>query len=199
MVAVALFHSVLGVRQGVRDLASALQQEGHSVLVVDQYGGKVFDDYSQAAAHAEAVGFPSLMRNAVEAVSALDDGFIAAGFSNGAGMAEYVATQRPVAGAVLVSGALPLEILGIETWPDGVPVQIHAAASDPFRNDDWLLRFAEQVRTRATLDLVEYPVAGHLFSDASLPTEFDAAASSEMIERILGFCKEAEPKDARTT
>lgn len=192
MAEVALFHSVLGVRQGVRDLQVALEGAGHTVLVVDQYGGTVFDDYAEASGYAESIGFPALMREAIEAVTALDDGFIVAGFSNGAGMAEYVATQRRVAGVVLISGALPLEILDVERWPAGVPVQLHAATSDPFRNDEWLRRFAEQVAADGTVELVEYPIAGHLFSDSSLITEFDPTASSEMVERILQFCDAVE-------
>lgn len=41
--------------------------------------------------YAEGVGYPALMAAAVEAVADVPDGFIALGFSNGAGMAEYVA------------------------------------------------------------------------------------------------------------
>lgn len=63
-------------------------------MVVDQYGGRVFDDYEEADEFAQAIGYPTLMGLAAEAVAALSDGFIAAGFSNGGGMAEFVATKR---------------------------------------------------------------------------------------------------------
>lgn len=43
MAAIALFHSVLGVRPGVRDAAARLRARGHEVLVVDQYNGRSFD------------------------------------------------------------------------------------------------------------------------------------------------------------
>ena len=95
MTQIALFHSVLGVRPGVIDAAERLRAAGHEVEVVDQYGGRVFDDYDEASAHAETIGYPVLMDRAVAAVEHLRDGFVAAGFSNGGGMAEYVATQRP--------------------------------------------------------------------------------------------------------
>ena len=45
MASIALFHSVLGVRPGVLDAAARLRAAGHEVLVGDQYGGRVFDDY----------------------------------------------------------------------------------------------------------------------------------------------------------
>ncbi len=48
------------------------------------------------------------MERAAAAVEHLPDGFIAAGFSNGGGMSEYVATRRDVAGVLMLSGALPL-------------------------------------------------------------------------------------------
>jgi dienelactone hydrolase len=108
------------------------------VLVVDQYDGRVFDNYDEADAFVEAIGFPELMGRAAAAVEALRDGFLAAGFSNGGGMAEYVATVRPVAGVLMLSGALPPAMLGAEAWPAGVPAQIHYAVGDPGRPQEWI-------------------------------------------------------------
>jgi len=57
MTTVALFHSVLGVRQGVLDAADRLRLDGHDVLVVDLYDGRTFDDYTPAMSFAwEEVG-----------------------------------------------------------------------------------------------------------------------------------------------
>jgi dienelactone hydrolase len=54
MTAIALYHSVLGVRQGgVLDAAARLRQDGHDVLVVDLYDGRTFDDYPPAMAFAQ--------------------------------------------------------------------------------------------------------------------------------------------------
>ena len=87
---IALFHSVLGVRPGILDAARRLSGGGHQVHVVDQYDGRVFDDYEKASAFAEDVGYPVLMERAVVGVEHLADGFIAAGFSNGGGMSGRV-------------------------------------------------------------------------------------------------------------
>src|SRR5437879_4109784 len=111
MATVALFHSVLGIRAGIAQAADHLRSNGHEVLVVDQYDGKTFDSYSAGNHFVEEMGdFPILMDRAVRGVEQLSDGFVAFGFSNGGGMAEYVATQRAVAGAIMVSGSLPLSM-----------------------------------------------------------------------------------------
>jgi dienelactone hydrolase len=186
---IALFHSVLGVRPGVLDAAERLRAAGHEVRVVDQYDGQVFDDYETAGAHVERIGFPALMAAAVRGVADLRDGFVAAGFSNGAGMAEHVATQRRCGGVLLFSGALPLAVLGVDGWPAGLPVQLHRGAADPMRNGEWDEAFlAEAGRAGAPVEAFDYPVAGHLFTDPSLPAEYDAGATALLWERALAFC-----------
>jgi dienelactone hydrolase len=186
---VALFHSVLGVRAGVLDAAERLRSAGHEVEVVDQYDGRAFDDYGEAAAHVDAVGFPALMGRAVAGVEHLPDGFIAAGFSNGAGMAERVATRRRVGGVLMIAGALPLEMLGASAWPAGVPAQIHYTVADPRRRQDWIDAVAGAVRAAgAAVEVFDYPGAGHLFTDPSLPAEYDPSAAATLWKRVLEFC-----------
>lgn len=186
---IALFHSVLGVRPGILDAADRLRAAGHEVLVVDQYDGRVFDDYATAGAHVERVGFPALMAAALEGVADLADGFVAAGFSNGAGMAEYVATRRMCSGVLLFSGALPLAMLGADRWPHGVPVQLHRADGDPMRDEEWDRAFVADVRRAgAPVEVFGYPTSGHLFTDAGLADEYDPAATELLWERVLAFC-----------
>ncbi len=188
MASIALFHSVLGVRPGVTDAADRLRAAGHDVLVVDQYDGRVFDDYEEAGAHVDRVGFPALMQAALDAVAGLPDGFVVAGFSNGAGMAEYVAARRPCRGALLVAGALPLAVLGVQAWPAGVPVQVHHTQGDPKRAAGWLDAFVADVRQAGgAVEVVDHPGSGHLFTDPSLPDEYDAAATEALWRRALPF------------
>ncbi|MCZ2859462.1 dienelactone hydrolase family protein [Blastococcus sp. VKM Ac-2987] len=189
MTSIALFHSVLGVRPGITDAAARLRAAGHEVLVVDQYDGRTFDDYGVAGAYVADVGFPALMSRAVEAVGDLPDGFVAAGFSNGAGMAEFVATQRRCAGLLLFSGALPVHLLGADRWPPGLPAQLHHTEGDPFRKQQWLDSVIADARAAgAEIEVHDYPGAGHLFTDPSLPAEYDAAATELLWTRALGFC-----------
>jgi hypothetical protein len=46
---VALFHSVLWIREGIAEAAARLRGNGHHVVVVDQYDGRTFDDYEEVA------------------------------------------------------------------------------------------------------------------------------------------------------
>jgi dienelactone hydrolase len=189
MTDIALFHSALGVRPGVTAAADRLRAAGHHVVVVDQYDGMVFDDYARAGAHVEQVGFPALMGAALAGVQDLPDGFVAAGFSNGAGMAEFVATQRRCAGVLLFSGALPMSMLGAPAWPDRMPVQVHYTEGDPFRQQAWIdAVVADARRAGADVEVFDYPGTGHLFTDPSLPREYDAGAAELLWQRALAFC-----------
>ena len=190
MADIALFHSALGVRPGITDAATRLRADGHQVLVVDQYAGRTFDDYDDAGRFVEQIGFPELMNRALHAVRDLPDGFVAAGFSNGAGMAEHVATQRPCSGVLMLSGALPMAVLGAQSWPDGVPAQVHHSEHDPLRSQEWVDALVSDVRAAgAPVEVFDYPGSGHLFTDPSLPREYDEAAAALLWERALAFCR----------
>ena len=188
MTQIALFHSALGVRRGVLDAAERLTDAGHQVLVVDQYDGRSFESQDEAGRFVDSIGFPELMRRALVAVEGLDDGFVVMGFSNGAGMAEYVATQRRIAGAVLLSGALPLEILGTGPWPAGAPVQLHYGIDDPYRSQEWVDALVQEIGTVAPIETFDYACAGHLFTDPSRPDEYDAGSATLLWKRVVAFC-----------
>lgn len=188
MTNIALFHSVLGVTAGTEDAASRLAAAGHSVTVVDQYGGESFDDYESAGAYTSAIGFPELMRRASDGVAALPDGFAVLGFSNGGGMATHIALTRQVSRAVLVSGALPLAMLGAERWPSGVPAQLHYAAADPRKAPGSVESVLGSVSDAGAVgEYFQYPGAGHLFTDPGLPAEFDPVATEQFWEQVLRF------------
>ena len=189
MADIALFHSVLGVRPGVHDAAVRLRAAGHRVTTVDQYDGRVFDDYEEATGFAETIGYPALMQRALEGVEALPDGFVAIGFSNGGGMAEFVATQRAVGGVVLASGTLPLAMIDVLAWPAGTPVQVHYALDDPHRRQEWVDSLVGSVEAAgAPVEAFDYPGRGHLFTDASLPDEYDPSSAELLWKRVLAFC-----------
>ncbi len=193
MTQIALFHSVLGVRPGIEDAAERLRAAGHEVLTVDQYDGRVFEDYDEADKYAQSLGYPELMRRAAEVVEKLPDGFVAAGFSNGGGMSEYVATQRRVAGVLMLSGALSLDMLGVDAWPADVPAQIHYTVEDPFRRQESVDAVAASLRAAdALLEVFDYPGDGHLFTDPSLPREYQPDEAALLWERVLAFAPLAE-------
>ena len=199
MAEIALFHSVLGVRDGVRAAADVLRDAGHAVTVVDQYEGRVFDDYAEAMAFAErTLGYPALTASALAAVEGMPDDLVVAGFSNGGGMSEWVATHRPVSAALLFSGAMPLSDLdtlepGLR-WPAGVPAQTHYAREDPFLEERLVPGFTADVTAAGgVLEHHWYDGAGHLFTDASLPAEYDPVATDLFWERVLAFLDRLGP------
>lgn len=133
MASIALVRSVLGMRPGLLDVADGCVNTAHQVLAIDQYDTRVFDAYTEADTSVEEVGgYPELMTHAVDAVRTLSYGFICVGSSNGGGgMSEYVAAQHRVAGVVMCSGALPLQMIGVEAWPARVPARIHSTSGGP--------------------------------------------------------------------
>jgi dienelactone hydrolase len=189
MTQIALFHSVLGVRPGVLDARDRLTAAGHDVTIVDQYDGRRFDTYDDGFAYLKEIGGPeALMQRALEGLADLPDGFATLGFSNGAVAAALVATQRTVSRVVLVSGPIPMEILRTDVWPADTPIQAHAMDEDPFDDRETLEGFAEDLRSAgAQLEMFWYPGKGHLFTDPSLPAEYDAEATELLWERALRF------------
>jgi len=192
MTMVVLFHSVLGVRQGVVDAAERLRQDGHEVLVVDLFDGRTFDDYPPAMDFAwKDLGQELLMKRAVEAVAGLPDGFVSAGFSLGCVMAVHVATQRTVSGVLMIAGAFPVSAFGGDVrWPAGVPAQTHSTLADPWREADELDQTVADVGAGGgTIEVFDYPGSGHLFTDTTLPDEYDPVATETFWGRVLPFVR----------
>ena len=183
---VVLFHSVLGLRPGVRRWAERIRAAGHRVHVPDLYDGVVFDDIATGLRHVEALGgIPALVARSQAAVAELPQDLVYAGFSNGAASAELLAATRPGArGAILMHGALPAD-----SWPAAVPLQIHCAAADPWVDwDD--IRALERVAREAgaEVEVHSYPGSGHLFADDG-DADYDERAAELMWERVSEFLK----------
>lgn len=165
MASVVLFHSALGLRPSVRRFAEVLRTDGHEVVTPDLFGGPVFDDLTAGAAARDAIGIPELVRRAWQAVEDLPPELVYAGFSMGAMPALLLAATRPGArGAVLIQGAAPLAALGVDVWPEGVPLQVHTTRDDPWLDDAAVAGLAARVPP-ALWEHHEYPGAGHLVTD----------------------------------
>jgi len=192
MAEVVLFHSALGLRPGVKAAADMLRAAGHTVHVPDYYDGEVFDDLDEGLRKRDELGVAEILRRAREAVAGLPAGLVFAGFSLGNDPAELLAATTPGAGgAVLMHGAVPVEAFsefGVDRWPEGVPVQVHYAADDPWvEAEEEVAPLGDAVRgAGATFEEHIYPGSGHLFADPDLP-EYDRASSEEMWERVLAF------------
>ena len=188
MAHVALIHSVLGIRPGILDAAERLRADGHDVLVPDLFEGRVFDTYDPAMQFAEGeLGHAELHRRALEAVADVPDGFVSIGFSLGAMIATRLAGVRPASGVVQLAGAVPMSWFDL-AWPQGVPAQTHSTLGDPWREEDALDQArADVAAAGGALEVFDYPGNGHLFTDASLPDEYDADATELLWSRVLPF------------
>ncbi len=190
MADIVLFHSVLGPRAGVTDAADRLRAAGHTVHTPDLYRGEArFDAYEPAMAYQEGIGYRELLRRASDDVAQLPTTIVYMGFSAGGAPAEWLAATRPGALAcVLLHAALPLKIMGLDAWPATVPVQVHFMQGDPFREQAEIDGMAADVRAAgAPFELFEYAGAGHLFTDPSLPAEYDATAAETLWSRVLAL------------
>jgi dienelactone hydrolase len=169
---------------GVNAFAEELRANGHSVSVVDLFGGATFDSLDAGVAHVDEVGMDGLLSEGDRFADEHSAEVVYAGFSVGALIAHKLAQTRPGAkGALLYHyGDVPFNMFG-ESWPADVPVQLHIAQDDEWREPGVVESFIEAV---ASGELFEYPGAAHLFTDSSLP-EFDPTSRSLVIERTLEF------------
>jgi dienelactone hydrolase len=189
---VVLIHSVLGLRPGVLKSADRLREAGHIVHTPDLYGGEVFDDMTTALRRSEEIGMSNFFARSEEAVSRLPEELVYMGFSLGGDCAQFLAGRRPGAhGAVLLHSALPVRVLGLKTWPPTVPVQVHFAEADPWREQPFIDQLRTDVRNAgAVFQQYNYAGSGHLFTDPDSP-DYDAAATEILWGRVLDFLENA--------
>jgi dienelactone hydrolase len=185
MTEILLYHHVQGLTAGVRSFADELRQAGHTVHTPDLFGGRTFDTIEEGIGFAGATGFDVLAERGVAAAEGIDPEVVYAGFSFGVMVAQRLAQTRPGArGALLMYSCLPVSEFG-DTWPEGVPVQVHGKEADPFFAED--LEAAQALATSTDrAELFLYPGDEHLFADSSLPA-YDAAAAALLTERVLAF------------
>lgn len=191
MAEIVLFHSALGLRPGVTAAADLLRTAGHKVHAPDYYDGEVFDDLDDGIRKRDTLGYAEIAKRAREFVADLPADLIYAGFSLGVASAELLAAIRPGArAAVLLHGALTVEDMkgfGVESWPAGVPVQVHYAADDPWVDAEEVAALGRAVRKAgAAFEEYAYPGSEHLFADPDLP-EYDRESSREMWRRVIDF------------
>ena len=177
------------MRAGVTLLAARLHGAGHRVLVVDPLR-RTFGDLEAAQQAVAAFGGDvAVQQHAVGATAALPPGAVLVGWGRGAATAEHLACTRPVAGVVLVGGALPTADLGLLDWPRGVPVQVHEGGDDPRREPGAAEGLAADVRAAgAAVEVVVHPGAGHLFDDPDAGAGYLEAAAGALRDAVVRFC-----------
>src|SRR5439155_26010635 len=127
-------------------------------------------------AYARGGGFGTIGERGRLAAEGLPDELVYAGFSLGVMAAQMLAQTRPGAkGALFFSAAFPASEFG-ESWPRGVPLQIHMMADDEWVDED-LPAARELGETVDGAELFVYPGDRHLLADNSLP-DYDAGTAT---------------------
>lgn len=185
MAEVLLFHHAQGLTPGVVAFADGLRAAGHVVHTPDLYEGNVFAGLDEGIGYAKQTGFDTILERGRKCADGLPDDLVYAGFSLGVMPAQLLAQTRPGAkGALFFSAALPPTEFG-DSWPDGVPLQIHMMENDEWVDED-LPVAREIVGAVDDAELFLYPGDRHLFADASLP-DYDESAARLLTERVLAF------------
>lgn len=188
MTEIVLYHHAQGLTEGVRAFAGELRRAGHTVHLPDLYEGNTFATLDEGIDYARQTGFAAIRERGVAAAQELGDALVYAGFSLGAMPAQQLAQTRPGAkGALLLHSCIHVSEFG-DSWPAGVPVQIHAMADDPFftEEDGDLAAAQDLVASTDQAELFLYPGKEHLFTDSSLPA-YDAEATALLTRRVLDF------------
>ncbi|HEX6935337.1 MAG TPA: dienelactone hydrolase family protein [Actinomycetes bacterium] len=187
MAEVLLFHHAQGQTGGFLAFADRLRDAGHSVHTPDLYDGRTFATLDEGVAYAREIGFGQLLERGTAAAGDLPAELVYAGFSLGVMPAQRLAQTRAGAtGALLLEACLPVSEFG-ESWPAGVPVQVHGMDGDPFFAAEGDLDAARALVEQADdAELFLYPGDQHLFADSSLPS-YDEKAATLLTERVLAF------------
>ncbi|GAB6901017.1 dienelactone hydrolase family protein [Kineosporia succinea] len=185
MAEIVLFHHAQGLTAGVHAFADRLRSVGHTVHTPDLYEGKTFERLDEGIAHVRQIGFDTVTERGVQAVEALPQTLVYAGFSLGVLPVAKLAVSRPgAAGALFLSGFVPPSEFG--AWP-GVPSQVHGMDADPEFADSGDLAAAEEFAVaEGNTEVYVYPGSAHLFADSSL-NEYDPGAAELLTDRVLEF------------
>ena len=187
MAEIVLFHHAQGLTPGVAAFADELRHAGHMVHTPDLFDGRTFDSIEEGMGFVRELGFGEVMARGERAVAALPAALVYAGFSLGVVPAQMLAQTRPGArGALLFYSCVPVAEFG-QTWPKGVPVQVHGMDADPFFVGEGDIDAAQALIKEAEAgELFLYPGDQHYFADNSLPS-YDAAATALLLQRALAF------------
>jgi dienelactone hydrolase len=153
----------------------------------DLFEGRTFDTIADGMGYVREIGFGEVMERGVRAVDGLPAELVYAGFSLGVLPSQRLAQTRAGArGALLFYSCAPVSEFG-STWPDGVPVQVHAMDADPYFVDEGDIDAARELVDEAKdAELFLYPGDQHYFADSSLPS-YDADAAALLTRRVLDF------------
>lgn len=187
MAEVLLFHHVLGLTAGVATFADDLRAAGHKVHTPDLFDARTFESIDDGMAFVGEMGLGEVLARGERAAAELPSELVYAGFSLGVVPAQMLAQTRAGArGALLFYSAVPVSEFG-DSWPAGVPVQVHGMDADPFFVEEGDIDAARELVDMASDgELYLYPGDQHFFADPTLPS-YDAEAAALLTKRVFDF------------
>ena len=187
MAEIVLFHHAQGLTPGVTAFAEELRHAGHIVHTPDLFDGRTFDSIEKGMSFVKELGFGEIMERGERAVEELPAELVYAGFSLGVVPAQKLAQTRSGAcGALFFYSCIPVSEFG-QTWPKGLPVQVHGMDADPIFVGEGDIDAARALIEEAEEgQLFLYPGDQHYFADSSLPS-YDAGATALLLQRVLAF------------
>ena len=183
---IMLFHSALGLRTVERDIAAALREDAHDVLVPDLYDGKTATTLEDGLALKDAVGWAAIRARAHNALDGAPADTVLAGVSMGAGVVSEVWPERPAAPAVLLIHGyadIPTHVAA------GVRASLHVAVGDTFAPEDTLRRWESAASaSRVEAEVHRYAGVGHFFIDPA-SADYDEVAARAVLQRARTFLR----------
>ena len=145
----------------------------------------------QALEKFEEIGITEMVSCTLSSVKDFPSETVYAGFSKGGTSAELlVGTKSGARGCLLFHAALPLNMIGIEKWPSSGPLQVHYAAKDPWKNQQFIDEFSKSIhQSGASYEYFEYPVTGYLFTDPD-SQDYNKKSSELLWQRAIQFLQD---------
>lgn len=183
-ITVVLFHHVMGLTEGIEDLAAGLAEAGFGTLTPDLFEGRTFSTIDEGLTFVGEVGQMTLIERARTAIADLSRPIVFAGISMGTAPAQLFAQSDDRAiGAVLMVGCT--DPARFEThWPDSVSGQLHLAEDDRWNEPEEIHALTKAV---THLHRFDYSGVGHLFMDSSVSSDYDESARSQLMHRVVNF------------
>ncbi|HEX3862594.1 MAG TPA: dienelactone hydrolase family protein [Stellaceae bacterium] len=187
MASIILFHSVFGLRHVEFAAAERFRAAGHAVVAPDLFDGQSADTIDRGFELMKSIGWSRICARAENAVSDLPADTVLAGISMGAGVVASVWPSRPdTKGILLLHGLAQIP----ENARKSLPVQVHVAERDQFvsadERRDWQ---HDAIRHGLSLEIFDYPGAGHFFTDESLQ-DYNAQAAAKTWAMVATFLED---------
>ncbi|MFE9782204.1 dienelactone hydrolase family protein [Streptomyces sp. NPDC005775] len=192
MAHIALFHSVLGLRQVELLAAERLRRAGHEVVTPDLFDRRTAATVDKGFQLIERMSWKTVIDRARQALTGMPDRTVLIGVSMGAGVVADLWPERPDTAGVLLLHATAT--LPASARP-GLRMQMHAAEPDDFAPPEQVAALrraaaaaAAAAAKRIQREIFRYPGAGHFYTDLELP-DHDPAAAELTWHRVLDFLR----------